>query len=113
MTYLIDQSTVELGSVTTHKRANSIAFYNPPGQAPYINVQENTYVTGVPEGFEATGAVRQTRNLSLTVTEAFDIPLINPLTGESIGSSVNSNDVYVTLFSLYIYMRGVVETPET
>lgn len=102
------------GAATTWRRAHQIIINNQRGNQPSIIFHEEDVVTLGDKTFSAPGMS--------AVMGLFDpaevVPLINPLTGESLGATATHQDLYVLLYSVYIQQanaRDVAATlpPET
>lgn len=80
-----------------YTRCKQITIYNPLGGQPMVEFAEEraTLLAGRTITENAAG-------LRVPVDPAEIIELINPETGEQLGSSVTHMQIYVMLFSLYI-----------
>lgn len=99
---IVDPKTIELGSVDTHKKASSIAFYNPANQPPYLNIVELT----VDSNGTPIAAVEQS-NYLVHYWEMMAFPLLNPVTGEPLGKDMAVDELMAIMYSLYVHVREV------
>ena len=97
---LIDPTTLSIPAkeVTLNKAADSISFYNPANQEPYVAVVEVT------RGAETT---TDRTTYVARVSEIPSFPLLDPATGEPVGTEIDVATMYAQLYSMYVYMRNM------
>ena len=100
-TKLVDPQviTIPATEITVSQAADSISFYNPEGQEPYVAIVEVT-----------RGQTQPTIDRTTYVARASEIPtypLVDPTTGEPTGVVKSVAEIYADLYSLYVHMRNM------
>ena len=98
----------------TWRRAHTVQIHNPvPGQGsvPLISfheedaIQVGGKVITTPAYDAGPGGLR-------ALFQADGVyPLVNPVTGESLGASMTHQELYVALHSLYMHLAGLRDNP--
>jgi hypothetical protein len=99
---LVNQRILSIGDIDMHDRAESISFYNPENAQPYMSVVETSSAV---IGINGVNIESERNTYNVPYNQGDTIPLLNPITGESTGESINTDYLYAMLYSLYIYAR--------
>lgn len=93
-----------LDGVTKYRRALAISCANPANAAPSIAFQEEDLVV-MPDGARFSkfaGSI----NVEMSDPD-LEMPLVNPLTGESLGATFTAQQLYLMLGSAYLYFASL------
>jgi len=88
------------GTAQSWRRAYQIHVNNFFGQQPNILFQEEDVVSMGDKTFNQPSMT----SVSLPFAMGTEIPLLNPLTGEPLGTSAKHEDLQVLLYSLYVQL---------
>jgi hypothetical protein len=95
------RESVQQANVTKWTRAKRLVFDNTLAAVPALRIEEEE-ITQLPD-------ITHHRDAGVIVTDlsepATTIDLINPITGETIGTATHG-DVYVMLYSLYLALAA-------
>lgn len=82
---------------TSWQRCDAVTISNPRNAVPTVRMSEEIIANLGGNEFSKTA-----QGLAFAFDPSIVIPLLNPVTGLSTGSSMTGMDVYVALYSLYI-----------
>lgn len=82
-------------------RAKELVFQNPLGRNPQVIIHEQDAIdiSGVETTIETHAKIHRIFTQENALTE---FPLLNPITGEELGSTATYQDIQVMLYSFYI-----------
>jgi hypothetical protein len=102
----VDEKTLAV-EVKTYRRAAYIGFYIPQNSVPYMQIVEETALV---EPIEGISVNPDTKTTVIPYSPGLVIPLVNPLTGEELNSSITADEIMTIMYSLFIYsLNEVIE----
>jgi hypothetical protein len=88
------------------QRATRVVVDNQLGNTPSIYFEEEEVVN-----FDGTAFKKPVGIVNCVFEASKEIPLINPATGEALGTSITQMEIYVALHSLYMQLVAARDIP--
>ena len=99
----LSASNTVLDTVTVIRSAEVISFYNDVQGQSFLSVDEISKLQSPIKGVHID---RDQQVYTIPYDETIEIPLLNPLTGELLNSSITTPELITILYSVYSFARN-------
>ena len=99
----LSASNTVLDTVTVIRSAEVISFYNDIQGQSFLSVNEISKLQSPIKGVHID---RDQQVYTVPYDETIEVPLLNPLTGELLNSSITTPELITILYSIYAFARN-------